>query len=95
LATLKEIRLANKNLRLTTDVIIGFPTETDEDFLDTIRMITQTKFNQVMFFSYGPREGTSALDLDFNAQKNISNITRRFKMAMKLLDREKISYTFQ
>lgn len=92
---LMQIRKSNPNLRLTTDVIIGFPTETDDDFLETIKMIANVRFDQIMFFSYGKREGTQALTLDFDEEINKKNIVRRFKMAMKLLDRENISYTFQ
>jgi MiaB/RimO family radical SAM methylthiotransferase len=95
LVALQKIRNASLGLRLTTDVIIGFPTETDEEFLETIRLIAKVRFDQVMFFSYGKREGTQALQLDFNELENENNIKRRFKMAMKLLDREKINYTFQ
>lgn len=92
---LTSIRSANNDLRLTTDVIIGFPTETDDDFLETIRLIAKVKFDQVMFFSYGKRENTQALNLKCDEEENKKNIIRRFKMAMKLLDRENISYTFQ
>lgn len=93
--TLKQIKNENPEIRITTDVIIGFPTETDEDFLDTIKAIAQIGFDQVMFFSYGKRENTRAAELDHDEEKNKKDIARRFKMAMRLLDQEKISYTFQ
>lgn len=92
---LEEVRKAAPALRLTTDVIIGFPTETDEEFLSTIKMIARVGFDQVMFFSYGKREGTPSADMTVNEEENRKNIIRRFKMASKLLDKERISYTFQ
>ncbi len=93
--SLLKIRQVGPKLRLTTDVIIGFPTETDDEFLDTIKMIVKVRFDQVMFFSFGKREGTEAGRYEFDENENKENIIRRFKMAMKLLDQEKISYTFQ
>ncbi len=93
--SLLKIRNASSSLRLTTDVIIGFPTETDDEFLDTVKMIVKVRFNQVMFFSFGKREGTEAAKYNLDENENKENIIRRFKMAMKLLDQEKISYTFQ
>jgi tRNA A37 methylthiotransferase MiaB len=92
---LRKLKEDNVNLKITTDVIIGFPTESDDDFLETIKAIVAVRFDQVMFFSYGKRENTKALELDFNEEQNKKDIARRFRMAMKLLDSEKISYTFQ
>lgn len=90
-----EMQKENFNVRLTTDIIVGFPTETDDEFLDTIRFIVQMRFDRVMFFSYGQREGTKAALLEFNKKENEKAIVRKMKMAMKILDKEKINYTFQ
>ena len=45
---------------ITTDIIVGFPTETEEDFLDSIKIIEEAGFAQVHAFPYSPREGTNA-----------------------------------
>ncbi len=45
---------------ITTDIIVGFPTETEEDFLDSLRIVEEAGFAQVHAFPYSPREGTNA-----------------------------------
>ena len=48
------------NAAITTDIIVGFPTETEEDFLDSMRIVKEAGFAQVHAFPYSPREGTNA-----------------------------------
>ncbi len=48
------------NAAITTDIIVGFPTETEEDFLDSIRIVEEAGFSQIHAFPYSPREGTNA-----------------------------------
>ena len=45
---------------ITTDIIVGFPTETEEDFLQSVSMIQQAGFSQIHAFPYSKREGTNA-----------------------------------
>lgn len=45
---------------ITTDIIAGFPTETEADFEDSLRMISEAGFAQIHAFPYSPREGTNA-----------------------------------
>ena len=51
------------NLRISTDIIVAFPGETHEDFLDTLDVVNQVKFDQIFNFKYSPRPGTEALNL--------------------------------
>lgn len=51
------------NLRITTDIIVAFPGETQEDFFDTLDVVEQVKFDQIFNFKYSPRPGTEALNL--------------------------------
>lgn len=48
------------NASITTDIIVGFPTETEEDFLDSLSIVEEAGFAQVHAFPYSPREGTNA-----------------------------------
>ena len=45
---------------ITTDIIVGFPTETEEDFGDSLRIVEEAGFAQIHAFPYSPREGTNA-----------------------------------
>ncbi|RXJ56418.1 tRNA (N6-isopentenyl adenosine(37)-C2)-methylthiotransferase MiaB [Candidatus Marinarcus aquaticus] len=60
----KKIRELVPNVRITTDIIVAFPGETQEDFEDTIDVIEQVKFDQIFNFKYSPRPNTAALALE-------------------------------
>ncbi len=59
----KKIRSLVPDVRITTDIIVAFPGETDEDFQDTIDVIKEVKFDQIFNFKYSPRPNTEALEL--------------------------------
>ena len=48
------------NAAITTDIIVGFPTETEADFEDSMRIVEEAGFAQIHAFPYSPREGTNA-----------------------------------
>ena len=48
------------NLKLSTDIIVGFPGETDEEFEDTLDVVRKVEFEQIFMFIYSKREGTRA-----------------------------------
>ena len=56
----RMIYAAFPNAAITTDIIVGFPTETEEDFADSLRIIEEAGFSQIHAFPYSPREGTNA-----------------------------------
>lgn len=55
-----ELKEKLPSLSITTDVIVGFPGETDEDFQETYQWIKDMHFNQLHVFPYSPRQGTPA-----------------------------------
>jgi tRNA-2-methylthio-N6-dimethylallyladenosine synthase len=59
----ERIRSLVPNVRISTDIIVGFPGETDEDFNDTIDVINQVRFEQIFNFKYSPRPQTEALNM--------------------------------
>ena len=56
----KKIREKVKNCSITTDIIVGFPGETKEDFEETLKLAEECKFDSAFTFIYSPREGTPA-----------------------------------
>ena len=59
----QKIRDLVPNVRITTDIIVGFPGETDEEFLDTIDVIEKVKFDSIFNFKYSPRPLTVAQNM--------------------------------
>lgn len=51
-------------ISISTDIIVGYPGETDEDFAETIRVVKEAKFDQAFTFQFSPRPGTKAADLE-------------------------------
>jgi tRNA-2-methylthio-N6-dimethylallyladenosine synthase len=63
LALIERIRAARADIALSTDVIVGFPGETDEEFLATLEVLKRVRFAQAYSFKYSPRPGTPAATL--------------------------------
>ncbi|CAM3100417.1 tRNA (N6-isopentenyl adenosine(37)-C2)-methylthiotransferase MiaB [Paracoccus nototheniae] len=62
LRLIDRIRAARPDIVLTSDFIVGFPGETDQDHADTLRLIEQVGFGMAYSFKYSPRPGTPAYD---------------------------------
>ena len=56
----KKFKDKVKNASITTDIIVGFPGETEEDFEETLKLAEECKFDSAFTFIYSPREGTPA-----------------------------------
>lgn len=54
------LREAMPDIGITTDVMVGFPTESEEDFLDTMDLVRRVRFSNAFTFIYSPRGGTPA-----------------------------------
>lgn len=67
----EKIREIRPDISLTTDVIVGFPGETEEDFLDTINFCKKIKFTKIHVFPYSRRKGTKADLMDGQIPENI------------------------
>ena len=60
----ESVRKKNPDFNLTTDVIVGFPGETEDDFRDTIDLVKEAGFSHVHTFRYSQRPGTRAADME-------------------------------
>ncbi|MDN6428457.1 MAG: tRNA (N6-isopentenyl adenosine(37)-C2)-methylthiotransferase MiaB [Propionibacterium sp.] len=62
LGILERVRAAIPEAAITTDIIVGFPGETEEDFAQTLQVVEQARFASAFTFLYSPRPGTPAAD---------------------------------
>lgn len=67
----KKIREALPDVSLTTDLIVGFPTETEEDFMDSYELLRELRFDLVHTAAYSPREGTKAAVMEGQIESRI------------------------
>ncbi|MGI5868119.1 MAG: tRNA (N6-isopentenyl adenosine(37)-C2)-methylthiotransferase MiaB [Kiritimatiellia bacterium] len=64
LAAVARLRAAVPDIAITTDVIVGFPGETEADFEDTRRVMDEAGFDNAFIFKYSPRPGTPAAEME-------------------------------
>lgn len=65
LALVDKIRKAMPDISLTTDIIVGFPTETEEDFRETLDVVRQVRYDSAFTFIYSRRTGTPAAGMEY------------------------------
>ena len=88
LSIVKKAKELMPDICLTTDIIVGFPTETEEDFEDTLSILREVGYDSIFSFIYSPRVGTKAAEWE-----NVSTteeIDERFKRLLEL--QNEISY---
>lgn len=64
LSIIKKIREKIPNARITSDFIVGFPTETEEEFERTLSLVNEVRYDSIFAFMYSPREGTVASTME-------------------------------
>ena len=85
LSLVKEMREKIPGLALSTDIIVGFPNETDEEFLDTLTLVDEVKYEAAFTFIYSPRKGTPAAKIQDNVSKETKGA--RFMELVKHLEK--------
>lgn len=81
LTLVDKIQTAIPDISLTTDIIVGFPTETEKDFEDTLDVVRKVRFDSAFTFIYSKRTGTPAAKMKFNATEG--EIKERFNRLLK------------
>jgi len=71
LELVNEIRHQIPNIAITTDIIVGFPGETEEDFADTLDMVEKVRYDSAFTFIYSQRTGTPAAKMSKQIDENI------------------------
>lgn len=73
LETVEYIRKKSPDFSLTTDLIVGFPNETDEEFNSTVELIRKVKYDNIYSFIYSKRTGTKAAEIIDTIPENIKS----------------------
>ena len=68
----EKLRTSFPDVGITTDVMVGFPGETDADFEDSLQFVEEIGFNQLHVFRYSPRRGTPAADYSDHVPPHVS-----------------------
>ncbi len=84
------LRNAYDDVNLTTDVIVGFPGETDEEFSKTYKFLEEIKFYKMHIFKYSPRKGTKAAVMPNQISGDIKE--ERSRKLIELSDKNEIEY---
>ncbi|WP_223199234.1 tRNA (N6-isopentenyl adenosine(37)-C2)-methylthiotransferase MiaB [Solihabitans fulvus] len=100
LGILEKVRAAMPDAAITTDLIIGFPGETEEDFQATLDVVRESRFSSAFTFQYSKRPGTPAAEMDGQVPKQV--VQERFDRLIALqeemsweLNREQLGRTVE
>ena len=85
LERISRIRQAIPDVALSTDVIAGFPTETEEDHRDTLRLMEEVRYDGAYMFKYSPRERTKAWNMGDDVPEDVKG--RRLQEIIELQNR--------
>lgn len=93
LLTVKKIKEKIEDVELSSDIIVGFPTETEEDFEDTLSLVREVEFEQLFMFIYSKRKGTVAekmegqVDLKIKKERLSRLIAEQQKIGEKISEK--------
>jgi tRNA-2-methylthio-N6-dimethylallyladenosine synthase len=89
-ALVARIRAARPDIALSTDIIVGFPGETDAEFEATLELVKQVGFAQAYSFKYSPRPGTPAAGLDDQVPEVVK--AERLARLQDLLESQQVAF---
>jgi tRNA-2-methylthio-N6-dimethylallyladenosine synthase len=82
LGIVEKVRAAMPEAALTTDIIVGFPGETEEDFQETLHVVREARFAAAFTFQYSKRPGTPAAEMDGQIPKEV--VQERYERLVEL-----------
>ncbi len=84
LGIIDNVRAAMPDAAITTDIIVGFPGETEDDFARTLDVVRQARFSTAFTFQYSPRPGTPAATMDGQVPKAV--VQERYERLMAVVE---------
>ena len=85
-----KIREARPDIAISTDIIVGFPGETDKDFQATMDLVHKVEFAQAYSFRYSPRPGTTAAAMDNQIEEEVAR--ERLGILQDLLKEQQLAF---
>ncbi len=82
LELVEYMRRKMPDISITTDIIVGFPGESEEDFLETLDALEKVRYDNIFSFLYSPRKGTPAAGMENTVPSDVKN--ERFERMLKL-----------
>ncbi len=94
LSIVKKLRAAVPEIVLTTDIIVAFPGETEEDFLETLRIIETVEYDMIFSFIFSPREGTKAAKMEnaITEEEKNSRMSRLLSVQKEIAMKKNLPY---
>lgn len=91
LSIIEKIRAKIPDCRITSDFIVGFPGETEEEFEDTYSLVKEVKFDSIFAFMFSPREGTVAAKMEDQIPEKVKNerVNKLLKLEKQIQKEEK------
>jgi tRNA-2-methylthio-N6-dimethylallyladenosine synthase len=89
-ALIGRIRAARPDIALSTDIIVGFPGETDDEFQSTLAVLEEVGFAQAYAFKYSPRPGTPAAGMERQLPDGLKD--KRLQQVLAVIDRTQTSF---
>ncbi len=84
----ESLRDVRPDIEFSTDIIVGFPGETEEDFNQTVDLIKKVKFAQIYAFVFSPRRGTRAANMGFGPEdrrRGLFRLSKLFEIQREIL----------
>jgi tRNA-2-methylthio-N6-dimethylallyladenosine synthase len=81
LRIVEALRAAHPDMHISTDVIVGFPGETDEDFAETLSLFEAVRFDMAYIFKYSPRTGTESAAMGDSIPRDVKEARNRALLA--------------
>ena len=92
---IRKIKRAIPTISLSTDIIVGFPGETEHDFNKTMKLIKKVKYDQVFAFMYSKRTGTPAATFEDQIDEEVKNVrVNKLLRLQKIIQKEQLKKYF-
>ncbi len=92
---IRKLKHAMPNISLSTDIIVGFPGETEKDFMQTYKLLKYVKYDQVFAFMYSPRTGTPAAKFENQIDEKTKNVrVNKLLRLQKIIQKDQMKKYF-